>query len=55
MDLSHLPHAVFGSLGAFATAASATARERDYRAEARSQQQANGFYFLYDANRQLSR
>jgi len=55
MDLAHLPHVIFGGgLGALATAASATARERGHRAEAHGQAQANEFYFLYEANRQLA-
>jgi hypothetical protein len=53
VGLAHLPHAVFGG-GAAASIVAAGASEAERRSQARQERESNEFYFLYEADRQLS-
>jgi hypothetical protein len=52
VGLAHLPEAVLGS-GPVTAVIAAGAAEAEHRAQSRRRQEANEFYFLYEANRQL--
>lgn len=53
VGLADLPHAVFG-VGPAASIISVGASEADRRSQARHDRESNEFYFLFEANRQLT-